>query len=1239
MNAVAMEATPPAGALDAQNPWPGLDAFDEAACDFFNGRDRESEHLLRLVVDAPLTVLFGKSGLGKTSLLRAGLFPRLRARHLLPVQVRLDIRADALTLGEQLRDALLAAAAADGAYAPGFAAGETLWEYLHRADLEIWSRHNHPLTPVFVIDQFEEVFTLGEKYPQMVERFQHELGDLAENRVPTLTAAAYADTALPARDFRRRGYKILICLREDFLPELEGWRHDLPSLGRIRMRLLPMSPEQALEAVHRTAPHLLDLDVARAIIAFVAQAQSTVQAQTDDTGQESGIPDPPTHDEANAPDQQQIEPALLSLFCRGLNEQRQRQGRTRFDHELLRGAAHSILSDHYRSSVLDMPDRARHFIEAELITRKGFRNSFPREDAIPGYLQQQELAQLIDRRILRVEDRFGTQRIELTHDLLTRAVREDRDLRRMENERQQAKAAGTRTRRRMLWISSIAAGCLALAVVAVIAATAADRAKLAALEARQRALAEARNAIASLELATERDKLAQRESASAKSAKEAAESALAVRKAAGSASQATLLLNSRLGEFPERGPLLAIAAYRLAPYRAERLALLNSIETFDRVRAIMPLSGAATGLRSADALAYSTNGKWLAAIEYPGRALNVWSADSATPISMVPQTLDARGIAFLGDGDTLAYGDVGRDGTELHFWDLKSKQVKRQPILLKGLNRFSAFTISPNGSFLFAHDGGIPRGYGPSGPRLWDLRNATPLQMPDGTELSPSAAAFSLDGRLLFVGDSSGKLWSLDLSTLKFTGEPIEVERAAAIIAVRDIDSGRHVWTLSQWGSVVMWDMRNGQPSAGTPSTNGLNMAGAISGIGSRFAVADGEGTIRVGTAESQGELPRIHKGLVTALAFAPDAAELASAGEDRSIIAWHAGDKRSFREPMRIGTAGETIRSLAVSDSRQFLIVARDDGRLDLWDLVRDREVITWAGEAVGDPRIAISGDGTRVVSVGARNQPILWQARTGRKLREFATEWNGPSIEAIAISRDGKRVGTMDSDGLLTVWNADSGAPDAQARVNMEQSWFASLTFSPDGTLVAIGTGNGTVQLMDSARLTARGPPLADSSRAVFAIAFSPDGKFLLSAGGDNLIHVWDVKAGIEVAALSGHNSAISSLAFSSDGKMLVSASDRGVMILWDFTERQPLGPPMQRQDRAASSGGTVVFGPGDKTLITSDAASGSKWDIDPESWIRKLCSKFSRNLSRREWREYVSAEAGSYRAQCPNLPVPKE
>src|SRR3954452_3007477 len=104
----AVHAAAVHAAIDEQNPWPGLGAFDEGAERFFHGRRNESAELRRLVLGAPLTVLFGASGLGKTSLVQAGLFPQLRKEHCLPVYVRLDLRETSVPLIEQIGFALQA---------------------------------------------------------------------------------------------------------------------------------------------------------------------------------------------------------------------------------------------------------------------------------------------------------------------------------------------------------------------------------------------------------------------------------------------------------------------------------------------------------------------------------------------------------------------------------------------------------------------------------------------------------------------------------------------------------------------------------------------------------------------------------------------------------------------------------------------------------------------------------------------------------------------------------------------------------------------------------------------------------------------------------------------------------------------------------------------------------------------------------------------------------------------------
>jgi hypothetical protein len=223
-------------ALDDDNPWPGLREYDEENREYFRGRSEETATLVRLVRDAPLTVLFGRSGLGKSSLLKAGLFPKLRELQFLPVYLHLDPRERQVPLMELVARLFREQLENLQVDHPPFTPGESLWEYLHRSELELWSLQNRLLTPVLVFDQFEEFFTLGTENRDAIRQFKNDLADLVENRLPGEVARQLdqSDTTGNLLAPKTQRYKVVLTLREDYLPDLEGWRRDLPSLTKNR---------------------------------------------------------------------------------------------------------------------------------------------------------------------------------------------------------------------------------------------------------------------------------------------------------------------------------------------------------------------------------------------------------------------------------------------------------------------------------------------------------------------------------------------------------------------------------------------------------------------------------------------------------------------------------------------------------------------------------------------------------------------------------------------------------------------------------------------------------------------------------------------------------------------------------------------------------------------------------------------------------------------------------------------
>jgi hypothetical protein len=448
--------------VDADNPWLGLASFTEETRAFFYGREEEVAELSRRVQRKLLTLLFGKSGLGKTSILGAGIVPRLRGLGFCPVYVRIDYSREAPPPAEQIKQAIFRESEASGEWTHVGAAvpGESLWEFLHHRGDVLRDSAGHTLTPLLIFDQFEEIFTLAQSDDfgrQRAAQFVEELADLIENRPPKAIEARIEndESIADAFDFARSDYRVLIALREDYLAHLEALKSAMPSITQNRMRLAPMTGAQALEAVVRPGGRLVSEEVAEAIVRFIAGGAELRNAE--------------------------VEPSLLSLICRELNNTRVAQGRAEISADLLAGSHDTILVEFYERALADQPTGVRHFIEDQLLTESGFRESLAEERVKKAFAAAaaapDALATLVDRRLLRIEERLDVRRVELTHDVLCSVVRASRDLRREREARDDAErklaeqqARERDTRKALVRARQVATICGVLALAAIASA-------------------------------------------------------------------------------------------------------------------------------------------------------------------------------------------------------------------------------------------------------------------------------------------------------------------------------------------------------------------------------------------------------------------------------------------------------------------------------------------------------------------------------------------------------------------------------------------------------------------------------------------------------------------------------------------------------------------------------------------------------------------------------------------------
>lgn len=464
-------AFPARPSIDAKNPWPGLESFSETDEAFFKGRRYEAGEVVRMIRTERLSVVYGKSGMGKTSLLMAGVFPELRRTRFVPIHIRLKHQEQEPPLADQVKTRLSEEIAARNIDAPDPNPKETLWEYIHHKETEWWDSQNNLLTPVLVFDQFEEVLTVGREIQVRKDRadsFLNELEDLVEHRIPDSVRVSLEKRPMLAStyDMSKAEFRVVVCLREDFLPELESLRARLKGIMMNRFRVQPLNGEQALDVVLEPASSIVAEETA---IEIVDRVSRSLHRHAEEFITRASLA------------ARQVEPMFLSILCNQLNRKRRDLGLDTITSELVRQSQEAVLQEFYDHAMGGMSEQVHLFVEERLLTESGARNRYALEDAfMRDGLTDADITTLINNHIIRKEPSHQVVWLELTHDRLADVAMANRDARRARREnaqkllesqareeemREELKAAGQR-QRHVMAVSVL----VILLVVAVAAA-------------------------------------------------------------------------------------------------------------------------------------------------------------------------------------------------------------------------------------------------------------------------------------------------------------------------------------------------------------------------------------------------------------------------------------------------------------------------------------------------------------------------------------------------------------------------------------------------------------------------------------------------------------------------------------------------------------------------------------------------------------------------------------------------
>jgi len=603
-------------------------------------------------------------------------------------------------------------------------------------------------------------------------------------------------------------------------------------------------------------------------------------------------------------------------------------------------------------------------------------------------------------------------------------------------------------------------------------------------------------------------------------------------------------------------------------------------------------------------------------------------------------------IAFSPDSRTFATGNsaegFGNLSQNLRLWDVASGRALSAPLelgptvqdpraagILRAGNPVIAF--SPNGRLLASSriDNSL---------RLLDVATGQEVVTPMLGHSKPvTSLVFSPDGKTLVSGseDKTLRVWDLDSGQRR--GAPLEGDAGEVTNIVYSRDSKR-IASTSKDQILRLWDVGSGRlPLQGETSKV---TSVVFSPDGKTFVSGGSDGTLRLwDTAGRQtGTIVQAHSGAVRSVSFTADQV-LVSAGNDNTLRFWDRSTWQTSTEPSRGHMGGVT--GVAFSPDSKTVVSSGSDGTVRLWDASTGQPRGTpFPGYPSKLTSVAFGHDGSTVTTLNGDGTLRSLDTLVA-PLRPSGGAQNGgvphvslehvSQLAQVAFSSDGSTV-VLGACDRLRLLDAGTGLPRCEVSSPHGSNVCAnSVAFSRDNKTVISAAFNG-MRLWNSTTCKQVGPTMTGATglEPFLSVAISPDGKTAAASGTDALF-IWDTKSRVPVAR-GNIRGRVTSLAFSADGKMIVSGGEDGAIHLLDAISGQAIGVPIQGSKGSVTS---VAFSPDGKRVVSGNSEGIVRMWNAPDAWIDRICAKLARNLSQAEWRKYVGNI--TYVKQCPELPVP--
>lgn len=625
-------------------------------------------------------------------------------------------------------------------------------------------------------------------------------------------------------------------------------------------------------------------------------------------------------------------------------------------------------------------------------------------------------------------------------------------------------------------------------------------------------------------------------------------------------------------------------------------------------------------------------------------------------------------VAFSPDGKLIASSESIHH--EVKLWDAATGRELRT---LKGHSSFvSSVAFSPDGKQIVSGSDDLT-------VKLWNLETGKEMLSFAEHSQSVTCVAFSQDGRRIASGskDDTLKIWdaltgskianltgsSQGVSCIAFNQKGTQIASGDRdVIRLWDVASGVELanfqghskkvtsvafspdgkYLVSGGESVKMWDIEVKKELKSLLGHSSSVTCVAYSPDGLRFASASRDHTVKIWDAQTKTEIATLkgHLSEVASLAFSPDGTKIVSGSHDNMVKLWNLENGKELG--LNEGHYGK-ITCMDMSPNGSRIATGGEDQTVRIWNASTGEELLTMAGHTGQVSSVAFSPDGSQVVS-GSVDQTIkLWDAASGKNAATLMG--HGERVLTVKFSPDGRRIASGAFDGHIKIWDSKTGRE--LATFGGDDGYVNSVDFSPDGVWMASGASNAVT--VWNAKTGRKEATLEGYSGAANCVAFSVDGNQIASAFDHGRLKIWHVGNWEGVVTLQGHDGSVLSVDFSPDGRTVVSAGEDGAVRFWDSASGKELALLKGHSDKITSvafcpDGGHITSVSHDGTMKLWDAAMDSEWLTIKGLSINVASVAFSPDGSRiasvsnddtiKLWDTATGKESGSFVGQSENV-----